>query len=211
MGVMQPEIRITADPALLLPPLDQAAAESVLRSAGLQPDGCYVMFALRPWPGFDKRIPAYQACAEYAFRVHGLTPVFLALEPNRDLMSAKRVSDGLNCPSIVLSAPTDGRAILAMMEAMQCVVAMRLHALIFAAGRGVPLVGTVYDPKVSGFLEYIGQKHFLDFSAVTGEALCHLLDAALSGGGVDHETMERLHQLAMQNEDAVRQFLEAQA
>ena len=62
---------------------------------------------------------------------------------------------------------------------------MRLHALIFAAGRGVPLVGTVYDPKVSGFLEYIGQKHFLDFSAVTGEALCHLLDAALSGGGVE--------------------------
>ncbi len=211
MGVVQPEIRITADPALLLPPLDSAAAESVLLSAGLQSGGKYVMFALRPWPGFDKKLSAYKACAEYAYQAHGLTPVFLALEPNRDLLTAKKVADALECPSIVLSAPSDGRAIMAMMEAMQCVIAMRLHALIFAAGRGVPLVGTVYDPKVSGFLEYIGQKHFLDFSAVTSEALCRLLDEALSGGGVDRETMERLHALAMQNEDAVRQFLEAQA
>lgn len=108
MGVVQPEIRITADPALLLPPLDSAAAESVLLSAGLQSGGKYVMFALRPWPGFDKKLSAYKACAEYAYQAHGLTPVFLALEPNRDLLTAKKVADALECPSIVLSAPSDG-------------------------------------------------------------------------------------------------------
>lgn len=35
---------------------------------------------------------------------------------------------------------------------------MRLHALIFAAGQGIPLAGVVYDPKVSAFLRYIGQR-----------------------------------------------------
>ena len=42
-------------------------------------------------------------------------------------------------------------------------VSMRLHALIFAAGQGIPLAGVVYDPKVSSFLRYIGQENFANF------------------------------------------------
>ena len=97
---------------------------------------------------------------------------------------------------------------VALMERMQCVIAMRLHALIFAAGRGVPLVGTVYDPKVSGFLRYLGQKHFEDLADVTEASLCTLLDQALASGGIDQDTAAQMQQLAMQNEQAARQLLE---
>ena len=40
---------------------------------------------------------------------------------------------------------------------MKVVVSMRLHALVFSASQGVPLVGVVYDQKISSFLSYIGQ------------------------------------------------------
>ena len=53
---------------------------------------------------------------------------------------------------------------------------MRLHALIFAAGQGIPLAGVVYDPKVSAFLRYIGQENFLDLDALTADALKAMID-----------------------------------
>lgn len=53
---------------------------------------------------------------------------------------------------------------------------MRLHALIFAAGQGIPLAGVVYDPKVSSFLRYIGQDLFTDLDALTAENLRAMVD-----------------------------------
>ena len=54
---------------------------------------------------------------------------------------------------------------------------MRLHALIFAAGQGIPLAGVVYDPKVSAFLRYIGQEQFVDLQDLTEESLRSMIDA----------------------------------
>ena len=62
---------------------------------------------------------------------------------------------------------------------MEVVVSMRLHALIFAAGQGIPLAGVVYDPKVSAFLKYIGQELFVDLTALTEENLRRMIDQAV--------------------------------
>jgi len=59
---------------------------------------------------------------------------------------------------------------------------MRLHGLIFAAGQGVPLVGVVYDPKVSSFLSYIGQDLYLDLNQLNLPALKNHIDQAVSRG-----------------------------
>ena len=53
------------------------------------------------------------------------------------------------------------------MQKMQLVVSMRLHTLIFASSVGTPLVALSYDPKDTGFMRYIGQKHCIDFADVT--------------------------------------------
>ena len=65
---------------------------------------------------------------------------------------------------------------------MQAVVSMRLHTLIFAAGHGIPLVGIVYDPKVSAFLRYIGQNLFIDLDKLNEKDLCSMIDAAVEQG-----------------------------
>ena len=70
--------------------------------------------------------------------------------------------------------------IIGLLSRMRVVVSMRLHALIFAAGQGIPLAGVVYDPKVSAFLRYIGQEQFVDLAELTGDALCSMIDHCIA-------------------------------
>ena len=91
---------------------------------------------------------------------------------------------------------------------MSLVVSMRLHTLIFASGQGVPMVGVVYDPKVSGFLDYLGQERYLPLAEVTAAALDDLIDAAMAEEPFEVENIERLRRLSAENETLARHLLE---
>lgn len=93
---------------------------------------------------------------------------------------------------------------------MQAVVSMRLHALIFAAGQGIPLAGVVYDPKVSAFLRYIGQENFLDLDALTADALKAMIDRMVSSPISPEEqaaAVQNLRQIEQVNVDTARRLL----
>ncbi|WP_313638619.1 polysaccharide pyruvyl transferase CsaB [Paenibacillus sp.] len=69
-------------------------------------------------------------------------------------------------------------------EVGQCdvLIGMRLHSLIYAAGRRVPLIGISYDPKIDHFLDRIqchpvGATNTLDAEQVAAE-IVHLLGTA---------------------------------
>ncbi len=86
---------------------------------------------------------------------------------------------------------------------------MRLHALIFAAGQGVPLVGVVYDPKVSAFLRYIGQELFMDLGDITAESLAAMLDRAVEQAAAQSGAVARLRDMERGNVETARRLLEA--
>ena len=207
MGVENPDTRLSADPALTLPPADDVLVDSTLLSHGVPPQGDYICFALRNWHGFDEKLPAIRAAAVHAYEKLGLTPVFLAVEKFQDPAVIQRAAEGLSVPHYLITKPEEPSAIIGVLSRMRLVVSMRLHALIFAAGQGVPLVGIVYDPKVSAFLKYIGQDLYLDLAELEGDALCALIDQAAArerdAGQVQHllemerinlETAQRLYE-----------------
>ena len=208
MGVSTPEVRVTADPALLLDPASPDKVDSFLVTNGIAPDGSYLMFALRPWPSFTEQVKTFAACAEYAWQKYGLTPVFCAFEPKRDIPAAQQVASLLRCPYHILSTPDNGALIVGLMNRMRAIVAMRLHALIFAAGQGVPLIGVAYDPKVSGFLDYLGQNRYEAIESITEQQLRDMIDDAMVSGQSAAEDALRLRSLAQENCDAARRLLE---
>ncbi len=94
---------------------------------------------------------------------------------------------------------------------MKIIISMRLHALIFAAGQGIPLIGVVYDPKVSAFLRYLGQELFIDLDKVEIENLKNLIDRAAAQMDKPEEqarAVSRLRDMESQNIAAVRKLLE---
>lgn len=206
MGVSKPQIRITADPALLLDPASEDRVEGLLRTHGIDPDGSYALFVLRPWQGADRVVPHLAKTAQELYQTRGLIPVFLALEAGRDLPISRQTAEALNCPHHVIAAPKDGDLIVGLMKRMQVVISMRLHALIFAAGQGIPLVGVVYDPKVSGFLDYLGYDNYVNLDNATADVLLDLSQKAMEIGR-DAERAKRLCLLAEENEKAARELL----
>lgn len=138
IGVTQ-SAQITADPVWGLEPRPLASAPDF-------PAKTWLM-ALRSWPHHDEKSVArvVKAIRENAQK-RGASLRFLPMQPGPDT----QILEGLAQPSEIL----DTRAmhpseILALAQRCELMLAMRLHALIFALAGGVPVVAFDYDPKVS--------------------------------------------------------------
>ena len=210
MGVTKPEILLTADPALTLPAASEDEIDSVLLRAGIPTHGKYLCFALRNWKGFEDKAPLFAQAAKYAYETYGLTPVFAAVEKHLDPVAGRLAATGLDIPHYFLDDAGSAGTIIGALSRMQAVVSMRLHALIFAAGQGIPLAGVVYDPKVSAFLRYIGQENFLDLDALTADALKAMIDRMVSSPISPEEqaaAVQKLRQIEQVNVDTARRLL----
>lgn len=210
MGVSAPRIILSADPTLTLAPAAGSLVDALLSAAGIPPEGNYICFALRRWPGLENKLDSFRAAAEYAYEKYGLTPVFLPVEPRIDLPVSRLAAEGLKVPCHILSGTSSASETIGILARMKTVISMRLHALVFAAGQGVPLVGVVYDPKVSSFLQYIGQDLFVPLNQVTADLLKHYIDGAVQRGsrpGELAEAVRRLRGLEKHNSEAAREFL----
>ena len=211
MGVTVPRILLTADPALTLRPASDAEVDSVLLRAGIPPHGKYLCFALRQWKGFDEKASVFAQAARYAYETYGLTPVFTAVEKHLDPVAHRQAAANLDIPRYFLDDAGGAGTIIGALARMDAVVSMRLHALIFAASQGVPLVGVVYDPKVSSFLKYMGQELFVDLDSVTSENLCAMIDRAVCQTGTPQsreEAVARLQEMEQRNVTVARELLD---
>ena len=182
MGVAAPKILLSADPTVTLPAASGEIVDSLFQNLHIDPAGKYIAFIVRPWPGFDDKVRIFAQAADYAYTRHGLTPVFFPIEPKLDLVAARKITSLLTVPHHLYTNACSAEETIGFLSQMRAVVSMRLHGLIFAAGQGVPLVGVVYDPKVSSFLSYIGQDLYLDLELLTLPALEGHIDQAVSRG-----------------------------
>ena len=181
LGVDRPRIQVAADPAVSLPAAPAEEAEAVLEQAGLRPrEGQrYLGVTVRPWPGLEDKLDVFAQAIDHAYEKHHLLPVFLPIEGTKDVAAAKEVAARLKrAPAVILPPCPTSELAIALSARMDVALSMRLHALIFAAVCRVPLVGVVYDPKVSAFLDDAGQDLYVQLDQVTPELLRALLDAA---------------------------------
>jgi len=153
IGVRQ-RVQITADPALLLPDGSRTRPG----------EGGPVVVSLRAWPKFDATLPATiaRACAPLA----GIPMGTVAMQHSQDDPILARFRDEMNRISgkdvseLAVSLPENDRLpeVVQQIATSRLVIGMRLHALILAAGAGVPSVALAYDPKILSFMRYTGQE-----------------------------------------------------
>ena len=175
IGVNRPEIHVTADPAFLINPND--AGDSIFENYGIPKDKEILCVSVRRAKGspadFEQIIADF---CDYAFEKYGLFTVFLPMQQRVDYSISASIKNKMKNKSVVIGTNYHAASMLSLISKMKICLGMRLHTLIYASSCNVPTIGIVYDPKVNGFLEYIGEENYINTGDITKENLCEYLD-----------------------------------
>ncbi|MFB0921325.1 MAG: polysaccharide pyruvyl transferase CsaB, partial [Oscillospiraceae bacterium] len=179
MGVKGPELIVSSDPALTLPASQDDRISEELLKYGLKPEGDYVCFSVRSWAGFADKAKAFAETADFVSEKMGLTPVFLLVNHIEDGEATQTVRSLMRKDAAVISEAMDSALTIGILSRMRAVISMRLHGLIFASSQGVPIVGVSYDPKVTAFLDSVGNENCIQFEELTSEKLIGMTERAV--------------------------------
>ena len=161
IGVNAPPVEITSDIAFSLKHSDRSAGRARLKSLGI--DGEYFCVAIRGWKhlnlGFEKQIAEF---SDYIYRVHGLSPVFITMQPVNDEEISRRTISLMETDGCFFGAGNNLDEILGVISGARLALCMRLHTVVYAASLGTPVLGLVYDPKVKSMMDSLDQGYYMD-------------------------------------------------
>ena len=185
IGITEPNIYLTADPVFSLGDCGEDA-DSVMAENNIPNDKPLLLVSVRPWKMLrDDFCDVLAKACDYAAEKYGLYPVLLPMQLSRDTALSAKIRAKMRFPSTVIRKENDVKKLLAIYKSTGLCIGMRLHTLIYSAVSCVPMVGLVYDPKVSGFLDYIGVDNCIEAEEVTLEYMKTAIDRALSEPDVE--------------------------
>lgn len=161
LGVLR-VVELAADPVFTLEPPTLPEVERCRREYGLRREAGrpLVGISLRRLPGGDGGAAFFElarAACLFLEQQKGARLIFLPFQTEEDLETGRAVFSGLSPGHIIIEKNIPPREMLSLIAGLDLILAMRLHALIFAAVSGVPFVGMPYDPKVNAFLRLMGE------------------------------------------------------
>ncbi len=173
---------LTADLALLFEPSNEAmkSIRAFLAANNLS-EGNYFVVSLRDWKNIprDYTSTIAQAC-DHISEKHGLTPVFVPLQPSKDTRISEEVCMKTKTRSVIAYSVNDVDNVCALIQNAGFTLAMRLHPLIYSYSASIPFLGLSYDEKVSAFIKEVDRDDYLDVSDITLSPLTEMIDKALS-------------------------------
>lgn len=190
IGVDKPDVVLTADPAFTLAASSEQAAKDVLSQYGVDFSKPLLCISVRDWNMVKDDFEDVIADAvSYAANQYGFYPVFLPMQPSKDVEISKRIAKKLSCPASVIEKAYSNALTLGMIRYMSLCIGMRLHSLIYSASQCVPLIGLVYDPKINGCMDYMGQNLYYDVELLSKGDLEHSIDTVMNDYDGVRETL----------------------
>ncbi|MCR4437160.1 MAG: polysaccharide pyruvyl transferase CsaB [Clostridiales bacterium] len=180
LKVDKPRIVITADPALTIEAADDRCVDKIFREEGIDFPGPFIGFSVRKWKCYEKYEDVIAQVADYMTQTYGIKALFLPMHYPGDLDIIENILSKMKEKGYVIRKKYDGNYVLGIIKRMEMLVGMRLHALIFAASAGIPIIGLEYEQKVEGFLQYINQAGYASAGHVRDLEYGKLKDAVES-------------------------------
>ncbi len=183
IGITKPPIMATADPVLAINPVELDIGKKILAANNVTGKRPIIGFAVREWRGWQHYKEIFAQAATKTAAELNADIVFLPMQYPEDTEVGKTIaarchnlsdaaqnqSDSLSVT--ILPGEYTTQELLSLVGAMDLMVGIRLHALIFAGVMGVPMVGVSYDPKIDRFLASVGEKPAGDLASITADDL----------------------------------------
>ena len=210
MGVQNPNIRVTADPVYAMPCGSRERGLALLSARGIPTERPLVGVSVRFAAGMETNVAAF---ARFCDAVNETAQVvFINMQQGADDAASAAVRAQMHTEAYEIAAPYDPAAMVDMLACMDAVVSTRLHSMIFAACSGVPVLGVVYDPKVSACAHVLNMPLAGDLAHFDAEQALGALREVLSDRTAYADKLraaaEALRERAKDNEAAFIELLE---
>ncbi len=173
-------ITVTADPAFTISACSDEKVRDLLDKENIPFDDRFLCISVRKWPKNDEKFKEKIASAAiYAYEKYSLTPLLLPMRFPHDVEISESILEKIKekgAPCFMIKNMYDAPEVMGIVKKCAAVLGMRLHTLIYAASSEVPVIGLIYDAKVSGFLEYIGQRRYTDVENIDVEKIEKYID-----------------------------------
>ena len=148
--------------------------------------------AVRKWStlGSDFESIIAKVC-DRASAEYGLYPVFLPMQASKDLAISKSIISKMKEKASIVENHQAVNDMLSVVGCMDFCIAMRLHTLMYSAINSVPMIGLVYDPKISSFMKNIGQDRMIKVEELTEENLFKILEETIRDYVVIKDNLKR--------------------
>jgi len=177
LRINAPSVHVTADPALTIEASSSDEIDNIFLAEKIPQDGPFIGYSVRKWHESEKNERIIAQAADYTSKTFGLKAVFIPMHYPGDLIIAKRIVSKMETPAYIIENKYSVSETMGIISRMDMLVGMRLHALVFAASLGIPLVGLIYEPKVEGFLKSINQASAGNLKDLKFENLKNTIDS----------------------------------
>lgn len=171
LQVTKPPIYVTADPVLAMHQVDKQVGRSILRKAGVAGNTPLIGISVREWQDWNHYKEVLAQVADQLAVEFGAQIVFLPMQWPEDVAVSKKIASRTKQGAIVLEEEYTTSELLSLVGNFDMLIAIRLHALIFASVMHVPMVGISYDPKIERFLETLGEHNIETLQDITVDKL----------------------------------------
>lgn len=189
IGVYKPPIYVTIDPAISLSQPDTVRINEMFIKENVPKNEKLVGISIRSWSmwNFKKYTDVVNVLAQVADYIVSKLNAFIVFIPmqftegddDRHIEAAIFSNMCYKSRAQIITKEYTPQELSGIVGQMDMMIGMRLHSIIFAAATNVPMVGLVYDPKVKGFLDMIGQERYaIDIRDLNYNTLISKIDDA---------------------------------
>lgn len=174
IGVSNEKVEVTADPVFTLLPSEGSRIQEIFLAEGI-PDKTYVGMALREWKKTPELSEKIIQGVDSFLEKNAEELLMIPLHYPEDVSFAEKIKEGVKEPSRIhiLRENYSVRDLMGCFSRLSGIVAMRLHALIYAVVGEVPILGLSYDPKVKALLSELPETEGLSVEDFSPEDLAN--------------------------------------
>lgn len=151
-------IDVTTDATYILKGISKERLDNILINENIKRDKPLIGISVRPWNFGRDFIKIMARFADYVTE-RGYNVVFIPMQVTKDAELSKKIRDSMKNQSYIIEKEYRPEELLSIVGEVDALVGMRLHSLIFASIKGIPMIGIEYDPKIKSFLEITDQKN----------------------------------------------------
>lgn len=156
-GVKSEKIDVTADPVISFKKFGKDKGMALFNAYGLfDPSLDTIGFAIKSRRGSDIEEEFVEIINKLKKKPCNI--VLIPFHYSEDLPLIEKIVKLTEHNIININEKHSVEEVFSMIESLDVLVGIRLHALIFSAVSETPLVGITYDPKIDAFLESIHEK-----------------------------------------------------